>query len=314
MKTHIKHHIIVTIVFLNCVQVFAQQLPQFTQYMFNTISINPAYAGSRQTLNVTGLHRSQWVGIEGAPQTQTASIHSPLRNEKIGLGLSLINDQLGFENFSYIYTDFSYTIRTGEKTKLAFGLKAGVTFFDLDQELLDDPTVANDPFFNDFSNRIVPNVGAGLYWHTNKWYIGLSAPRILNNDLNNTRNNVQADFIALERINYFLTAGYVFDLSDATKFKPSILARATNGAPASFDFTANFLFYEKFWLGAAYRINERTGALGGLADFQISKQLRIGYAYEYPLSDLNAYTGGTHEILLIFEVFKSKRIKSPRYF
>ncbi len=314
MKTHIKHLIILATVLLSGLSAFSQQLPQFTQYMFNTISINPAYAGSRQTLNITGLHRSQWVGIEGAPVTQTASIHSPLRNEKIGLGLSFINDQLGFENFSYVYGDFSYTIRTGEKTKLAFGMKAGVTFFNLDQTLLNDPTIVDDPFFNEFSNRVVPNIGAGFYWHTNKWYIGLSAPRILNSDLNNTRDNVQAEFVALERINYFLTAGYVFDLSDVTKFKPSILARATNGAPASFDFTANFLFYEKFWLGAAYRINERTEALGGLADFQISKQMRIGYAYEYPLSDLNAFTSGTHEILLIFEVFKSKRIKSPRYF
>lgn len=299
---------------MSCMTTLAQQLPQFTQYQFNTVTINPAYAGSRGTLNFTGVHRSQWVGIEGAPETQTASIHSPLRNEKVGLGLSFINDHLGFENFAYVYGDFSYTINTSENVKLAFGIKGGFTVFNLDQELLTDPSIAEDPFFNNFSNRISPNVGAGIYWHSNKWYVGLSAPRLINNDNNRTRNNINTDFVALERVNYFLTAGYVFNLSNTTKFKPSFLARATNGAPASFDFSGSFLFNEKIWLGGSYRINERTQAIAGLADFQISKQLRIGYAYEYPLSDLNAFTGGTHEILLIFEVFKSRRVKSPRYF
>ena len=168
---------------------FAQQLPQFTQYMFNTISINPAYAGSRETLSIVGLHRSQWVGLEGGPETQTLSIHTPMRNENVGLGLSFINDHLGYENFSYIYGDFSYTIQTGVNSKLAFGLKAGFTHYSLDEELLSDPSVVNDPFFNDISNRWSPNFGAGLYWHSNRWYLGFSAPRILNTDYNKSRDN-----------------------------------------------------------------------------------------------------------------------------
>jgi type IX secretion system PorP/SprF family membrane protein len=292
---------------------FAQQLPQFTQYMFNTISINPAYAGSRETFSAIGLHRSQWVGLEGGPETQTLSMHTPLRNENIGLGLSFINDKLGYENFSYIYGDFSYTIQTGVNSKLAFGLKAGFTHYSLDQELLTDPSVVNDPFFNDVSNRWSPNVGAGLYWHSQRWYVGLSAPRILNTDYNKGRNGT-LDYVALERISYYVTGGYVFDLSETTKLKPSVLLKATNGAPLSFDISANFLFNETFWIGAGYRINENAAAIGGIADFQISKQMRIGYAYEYPISDLRPYTSGTHEVLLMFEVFKSKRIKSPRYF
>jgi len=235
MKKIIKYNfILVVITLFSSSSAVAQQLPQFTQYQFNTISINPAYAGSRGTLNFTGLHRSQWVGLEGAPETQTASIHSPLRNEKVGLGLSVVNDHLGFENFFYVYGDFSYSIQIGPRTKLAFGLKAGLTFFNLDQELLTDPTVVPDSFFNEFSNRVIPNFGAGIYWHSDRWYLGLSAPRILNNDLNETRDNVNADFVALERVNYFLTGGYVFDIGGTTKFKPSFLARATNGAPASF--------------------------------------------------------------------------------
>jgi type IX secretion system PorP/SprF family membrane protein len=291
----------------------AQQLPQFTQYMFNTISINPAYAGSRETFSVVGLHRSQWVGLEGGPETQTLSIHSPLRNDKVGLGFSFINDKLGYENFSYLYADFSYTIQTGVNSELAFGIKGGFTHYNLDEELLNDPSVVNDPFFNDVSNRWSPNVGAGLYWHSQRWYLGLSAPRILNTDYNNGQQGT-LDYVALERISYYITGGYVFDLSETTKLKPSVLLKATNGAPLSFDISANFLFNETFWIGGGYRINQNAAAIGGIADFQVSKQLRIGYAYEYPISDLRPYTSGTHEVLLMFEVFKSKRIKSPRYF
>jgi type IX secretion system PorP/SprF family membrane protein len=302
----VKFNIIAFILF-NCWIGVAQQLPQFTQYMYNTISINPAYAGSRETLSVVGLHRSQWVGLEGGPTTQTLSIHTPLRNEKIGLGLSIINDELGYENLSYIYGDFSYTIQTSEKAKLAFGLKAGFTSYSLDPEYrqsqIDDPTIRG------IEDRWSPNIGAGVYWNTNRWYLGLSAPRILT-----TNNNREEGYQALERISYYFTGGYVFDLGESTKFKPAMLLKATNGAPLSFDITANFLFNEVFWIGGSYRINERASAIGGIADFQISKQFRIGYAYEYPLSDLRPYTSGTHEVLIMFEVFKSKRVKSPRYF
>ena len=302
----------VAIILLGISSGLAQQLPQFTQYMFNTIAINPAYAGSRGTFSAVALHRSQWVGLEGGPETQTLSMHAPLRNEKIGIGLSFINDHLGYENFSYIYGDFSYTIQTGVNSKLAFGIKAGFTHYNIDEELLNDPSIINDPFFNEVSNRWSPNVGAGLYWHTNRWYIGLSTPRILNTDNNGGSGN--SDYAALERNSYYLTGGYVFDLSETTKLKPSVLLKGTNGAPLSFDISANFLFNDVFWVGAGYRINQSAAAIGGIVDFQVSRQIRIGYAYEYPISDIRAYTSGTHEILLMFEVFKSKRIKSPRYF
>ncbi|WP_445957433.1 PorP/SprF family type IX secretion system membrane protein [Yeosuana sp.] len=304
---------IVIIILFNCLTGVAQQLPQFTQYMYNTISINPAYAGSRETLSVVGLHRSQWVGLEGGPTTQTLSIHSPMRNDRIGLGLSFIRDQLGYENSTYLYGDFSYTIPFGEESKLAFGIKGGFTQYSLDRSILDDPFVVIDPFFNDISNRWAPNVGLGIYWNTNKWYIGLSAPRVFNNDYNNSKNG-NISYVALERVSYYFTGGYVFDVGGTTKFKPAFLAKATNGAPLSFDITANFLFNETLWLGGAYRINESAAAFGGIVDFQVSRQLRIGYAYEYPISDIRPYTSGTHEVLLMFEIFNSKRIKSPRYF
>lgn len=302
----IKFNIIAVILFSSSMGI-AQQLPQFTQYMYNTISINPAYAGSRETLSIVGLHRSQWVGLEGAPTTQTLSINTPLRNDKVGLGFSFINDELGYENFSYLYADFSYNINTSEDTKLYFGIKGGFTSYSLDAEYR--ASQANDPAIFGIEDRWSPNVGAGVYWTSDRWYLGLSAPRILNTDTNR-----KDGFEALERVSYYFTGGYVFDLSENVKLKPAALLKATNGAPLSFDITANFLFNEKFWIGAGYRFDERAGEFAGLVDFQVSKQLRIGYSYGYPISDLRPYTSGTHEVLLMFEIFKSQRIKSPRYF
>lgn len=305
MKKFIKFNIIV-IALLSLSSAFSQQLPQFTQYMYNTISINPAYAGSRETLSFVGLHRRQWVGIDGGPTTSTASLHTPLRNEKVGLGFSFINDELGYQNFTYLYADFSYTVQVGQKTKLAFGLKGGFTSYSVDQELL--IAEPDDPAIFGIQNRFSPNIGAGAFLHTNKWYLGLSTPRILNTD------DVDGDIQALERVSYYLTGGYVFDLTETVKLKPAALIKATNGAPISYDLTANFLFNEKLWLGVGYRINEATAAFSGIVDFQVSQQLRIGYAYDHPISDIRPYSSGTHELLLMYEFKKSKRVKSPRYF
>ena len=305
----IKHHII-AIALLSCTVGIAQQLPQFTQYMYNTISINPAYAGSREALSIVGLHRSQWVGFKGGPITQTLSIHSPLRNDRIGLGLSFIEDDLGPQNFTYLYADFSYSIPTGDDGKLAFGVKGGFTQFSFDSDFRLDDSNINDPLIYGTQDRWSPNIGAGVYWSTNRLYLGLSAPRILNTDMNK-----EEGFEALERISYYFTGGVVFDLSKSFKFKPAFLIKATNGAPLSYDLTANFLYNEKFWLGGSYRINEQTAAIGGIVDFQVSRQLRIGYAYEKPISDIASYTTGTHEILLMYEFkFISSKLKSPRYF
>lgn len=304
-------HLILAFALFGCATGIAQQLPQFTQYMYNTISVNPAYAGSREALSIVGLHRSQWVGFKGGPITQTFSIHTPLRNDRIGLGLSFIEDDLGPQNFSYLYGDFSYSIPTGYDGKLSFGLKAGFTQFSFDTDFRLDPDNQNDPLIYGTEDRWTPNLGAGVYWSTNRIYAGLSAPRILNNDFSNKND----DFEALERISYYFTVGGVIDLSKNIKFKPAGLIKATNGAPLSFDLTANFLFNEKLWLGGSYRINEQTAAIGGIADFQISRQLRIGYAYEKPISDIADYTSGTHEILLMYEFkFLSSKLKSPRYF
>ncbi|MBC3759516.1 type IX secretion system membrane protein PorP/SprF [Hyunsoonleella sp. SJ7] len=305
----IKHYIIAFALF-SCTVGVAQQLPQFTQYMYNTISINPAYAGSREALSIIALHRSQWVGFDGGPITQTLSIHTPLRNDRIGLGLTFIEDDLGYENFTYLYGDFSYTIPTGAKGNLAFGLKGGFTQYSLDAEFLNDPTIVADDFFRGYQRVWTPNIGLGVYWSTDRVYVGVSAPRVLNTDRNKNEG-----FEALERISYYATAGVVIDLSEKFKLKPSTLLKATNGAPLSLDLTTSFLYDEKFWLGGSYRINQDTAALGLFLDFQISPQLRIGYSYEHPFSEIRSYTSGTHEALLIYEFkFVSSKLKSPRYF
>ena len=288
----------------------AQQMPQFTQYMYNTIAINPAYAGSREVLSIVALGRNQWTGFDGGPQTQTLSINSPLRNEKIGLGLSLINDTAGYENFTYVYADFSYTINLGDRTKLAFGVDAGATSYKLSDELYNGVEIGQDPYFDERLDRWNPNFGAGILLHSDRWFAGFSIPRLINNDTNN-----QTEYAALERVHYYVIGGYVFDLGKSVKFKPSILAKYTDNAPISTDFTANFLFNEKLWLGASYRANGQQGAFGALIDFQVTQQFRIGYTYELPTGEIRPYTSGSQEILLMYEFrFTKKNLKSPRYF
>ncbi len=282
----------------------AQQLPQFTQYMFNTISVNPAYAGSREGLSLTALHRNQWAGLEGNPTTSTFSFHTPMNNERVGLGLSYITDKLGFESTNYVYGDFSYSIPVSFNARLSFGLKAGFTNYRLQNPDL------NDPFFNANFNSWKPNFGAGLYLSTDRWYAGISSPRILNTDLN------EGEFQALERNSYYAIGGLVLDLSLDIKFRPSVITKFTNGAPATYDITSSFLFYEKFWAGASYRFNDASN-FGAFMDYQISRDIRIGYAYDLPTATIRPYSGGTHEVILIFEpklIRKNNLYKSPRYF
>ncbi len=286
----------------------AQQLPQFTQYMYNTISINPAYAGSREAFTLVGLHRNQWLGFPGAPTTQTLSVHSPLKNEQIGLGFSVINDELGFENFVYMYGDFSYTIKLNEISKLAFGLKAGYTAFSLDNRLF--TSNPDDQLIGRIENRWLPNIGAGVMWLWEKGYLGLSAPRLVNHNYTS-----DSQYGARERVSYYFTGGYVFNIGLETKFKPAFMLKATNGATLSTDLSANFLFFEKLWLGTAYRFNNTAGAVGFMADFQVLKNWRLGYTFELPTSEIRPYTHGTHEIILMFEVFNPRRrVTSPRYY
>jgi len=285
----------------------AQQLPQFTQYVYNTMSVNPAYAGSRETLSATALHRNQWAGIEGNPTTSTLSIHSPVKFSQVGLGLSYINDRTGAESRNFIYGNFSYTVPLSDEVNMALGLNGGVTNYDLDTNTL-DPT-GTDPFLTAGFSKWNPNIGAGIYVSSRMWYIGISSPRLLNTDLN------EGESVALERNSYYVIGGKVFDVGQSTKFKTTAIAKFTNGAPSTYDVTANFLFFDKLWLGASYRFNDADN-FGVMADYQLSNSFRVGYAYDIPTADNAPTTGGTHELILIYElpIKRLGGIKSPRFF
>jgi len=285
----------------------AQQDAQFTQYMYNTISINPAYAGSRGVLSIFALHRDQWVGLDGAPKTNTISINTPINNSNIGLGVSLVNDKIGPTNENQFSVDLSYTIPTSETWKLSFGIKGTADIFNLDITKL-NPENQGDPQFQNLDNDFSPNIGAGIYWHSDKAYIGLSVPNFI--QTNRYDDNDVA--IYKDKINYYLMGGYIFDFSQEVKFKPAVLTKMVEGAPLQVDVSANFLFFEKLTLGVAYRWDAAVSAMAG---FQITDGLYIGYGYDNETTNLRNYNSGSHEIFLRYEFFKNNsKMTTPRFF
>ena len=285
---------------------FAQQDAQFTQYMYNTININPAYAGSRGALSVFALHRTQWVGLDGAPVTNAVSVNTPFNNSRLGLGVSIINDKIGPTHENTISADLSYTIPTSEKVKLSFGVKATANLFDLDVTRLNP--VDDDPSLHDYNNKFSPNIGAGVYLHSDKAYVGLSIPNFI--ESNRYDDNEVAIF--KEKINYYLIAGYILDLNSSIKFKPALLTKMVKGAPLQVDVSGNFMFNDKFVLGVAYRWS---AAITAMAGFQISDAMYIGYGYDLETTNLNNYNSGSHEIFLRYELFKKNdKITTQRFF
>ncbi|WDF57971.1 type IX secretion system membrane protein PorP/SprF [Flavobacterium sp. KACC 22758] len=288
---------------------YAQQDAQYTQYMYNTININPAYAGSRGALSIFGLYRTQWVGLDGAPETSAFSINTPINNSRLGVGLSLVNDKIGPTNDTDISADISYTVQTLADFKLSFGIKATGNLFNLDINKL-NPSQQGDPQFQDLDNKFSPNIGAGIYWHSDKAYIGLSVPNFI--ETNQYDDNDVA--IYKSKINYYLIGGYVFNLDKYQnfKFKPATLIKMTDGAPLQVDISANFMFIERFVVGVAYRWDASVSALAG---FQITDGLYIGYGYDRETSNLNNYNSGSHEIFLRYEFFKKNgKMTTPRFF
>jgi type IX secretion system PorP/SprF family membrane protein len=292
---------------LTCFTGFAQQDAQFTQYMYNTININPAYAGSRGVMSVFGLHRTQWVGLDGAPTTNAFSLNTPINNSNIGIGLSVVSDKIGPTKDNTLSADVSYTIPTSETYKLSFGIKASANMFNLDTSLL-NPANANDPNLQNFNNEISPNFGAGIYLHSDKLYLGVSVP----NFLQDSKYNDNAVAVFQERMTFYFIGGYVFDLSQSVKFKPAILTKAVTGSPLQVDTSANFLFFDKLMLGGAYRWS---AAFSAMAGFQITDGLFIGYSYDMETTELKNYNSGSHEVFLRFELFsKVSKMVSPRFF
>lgn len=315
----IKKSILLPILFIGITiqGLIAQQDAQYTQYMFNTLSVNPAYAGSRGQLTFASLYRSQWIGLEGAPETFTINLHSPIRESRLGYGISIVNDNIGDGVVQETYLDavLSYTIDVGIDNKLSFGLSAGGDFISLDFNALrnfDQEVVQQD----NIDNRFSPNFGLGLYYHTPKFYLGLSAPNVLETEFfdngNNDANSV--NFLSSERINFYLITGYVFDIGSNLKFKPALLTKAVGGAPLQVDLSASFLFNDKFSIGAAYRWD---AAVSGLAGFQITDQVMLGLAYDRETTQLGGaqFNDGSFEVFLRFELLKRfQRTVSPRFF
>ena len=308
-----KYLIIITLVVAGIQSIAAQQDAQYTQYMYNTIAVNPAYAGSRGVFSIGALHRSQWVGLDGAPVTQTLNFHTPVSN-RVGLGLSIVNDEIGNGTNQDTYFDaaFSYTIPTSEEGKLSFGLKAGGHFLNIDfTKLRNYGAETNLP---NIDNKFSPNFGAGVYYHTDKFYTGLSVPNFLQTEHFDNSGTNSSSFLAEERLNIYLITGYVFDLNPNLKFKPAALVKAVKGAPLQLDASANFLINDKFSLGAAYRWD---AAVSLLAGFQISDQFMLGLAYDRETTDLGAtrFNDGSFEVFLRYEFLtRYKKVLTPRFF
>ncbi len=296
-----KNFITLLIIFFGVDSLMAQQTPQFTQYLFNPTSTNPAFAGSAEGLSAVLMHRSQWTDFREGPSTQSVSLHSPLSNEKVGLGFSFINDGLGNENFMYFNGDFSYTLQLNEKVKLALGLKAGVTNYSLSGEFLNKPEVQKDPYFSEYSDSWKPNFGVGSYLYGKRWYAALSVTQLLSNEQLSSFSDGM-EYKHAEATSIYLTGGYEFKLSSTLVLKPTTMLKFSDEQPLYWDLGTNFIFYKKLWLGVNYRFNN-FDTLGALASFTVWDNLNVGYAYEFPVSDLGPSTGGTHEFFLSYNLF-----------
>jgi len=285
----------------------AQQDPMYTQYMFNTLSVNPAYAGSREAISLVGLYRTQWVGLAGAPVTQTFTVHTPVPRKHMGWGISVVNDVVGPVHQTQLFVDYAYELQVTKLGRLRMGLKGGFGLYngDLEGEKRD---VQSDPLVVNFSGKFLPNIGVGLYYYGPKGYIGVSAPKLIKKNL--TINDVE---IGPSRNHWFLIGGYLFDLSKDFTFKPSFLMKAVSGAPMELDLTGMLYMYERLGLGVSYRTGDSFSAL---AQVFITPGLYVGYAHDFTLTPLKDYSRGTHEFILGYDYWLKERarIHSPRFF
>lgn len=299
--------LLIVIILFSGFAALAQQDAQYTQYMYNTISINPAYAGSRGAMSIFGQHRSQWVGINGAPVTNVFSVNSPIYNSNLGVGLSVITDKIGPTRDSSLSGDLSYTLQLSGSHKVSFGIKATTDLFHLDTSML-NPLDKNDPSLQNFNSLISFNFGAGVYYHSDMAYFGISVPSFLEKYKYND-NNIS---VFQERMAFYTIGGYVFNFSPILKFKPAFLTKYVAGAPLQIDVSANFLFFEKLTLGTAYR---SSAAVSALAGFQVADILFLGYSFDQEMTPLRRFNSGSHEIFIRFELQnKTKKIVTPRFF
>lgn len=316
IKLLIKYSLISTILLL-FFQVRGQQDPQYTQYMYNMSLVNPGYATDSGSMNFGALYRAQWVGSVGGPTTGTFFAHSPLA-KNVEVGLSIVHDEIGdIVKESGVFADFAYVLKINETNKISFGLKAGASFFSTNfNGFVYSDDLPDTAFANNIS-KTFPNIGVGTFYFGENYYFGLSSPNLLSTKHLERKEGVIMN--GIETIHYFLTGGYVFNLNDNLKFKPAFMARTASGVPLAVDITSNFLINNKVELGVGYRVGD---AVSGLANFRVTRDIRIGYAYDYTLSNLGRFSSGSHEIMVLFDISKNKDKeddskgydKSPRFF
>jgi len=301
------HQVFILFLMLTSLNLWSQQEAQFTQYMYNTVVVNPAYAGSRGMLSFFGQYRAQWIGLEGAPVNQVFTMNTPIGESGWGTGMSFMNESVGPINNANIHTDLSYSIQTSENFKLSMGIKFSVQLFSLDVNRL-NAFQPEDPTFQSISATPRPNVGAGVFWHSDKFYLGLSTPSFFEtSDYND--NEIK---VFKERLTTYFIGGYVYDLNETWQMKPAFLIKSTYGAPMQTDISLNFQGYEKIVLGSAWR---NSGSFSGLAGFQINPTIFFGYTYDSETTALRRFNSGSHELFLRFEILPTnKKIVSPRFF
>lgn len=309
MIKNLKIAVIITMTFLS-ITLSAQQEVQNSFYMFNSSILNPAYAGSRDALSVVVDARSQWTGWKGAPKTNSFIMHTPLMNESIGVGLNVVNDVIGPTNKTALFGDFAYRLRLNKKNdRLCFGIRAGADLIRNNLSSLSvndaaDPLVINNTNFN--TNTF--NTGAGVYYYGQRFFVGLTAPKIIPNKLSKDVNFADSKQV----LHYYLIAGYVFKLNSLWDLKPGCAIKYTQNAPLSIDGNLSVLFNEKIWFGVMYR---HGSAAGANIVYNFTKQLRVGYAYDYSINNMGKYSPSSHEVILGFDFLSNqKALKSPRYF
>ncbi len=286
----------------------AQQDPMFTQYMFNTLTINPAYAGSREMLSLMVLGRQQWVGFEGAPTTATFTGHLPVY-KNMAMGASLIYDTYGPVNQTSFFIDYAYHLKMSDKLKMSLGLNGGFNNYAIDFIGLDKTYSNDESYYNANEQTLLSNFGFGVYLYSQRFYLGLSVPRIMENSF---EEGAESYGNGNEVRHYYGMMGVVFHLNDHFVLRPSVMTRLAQGSPFSVDLNVNTVLYDKFWIGAMYRLNE---SLGGILQFQINKQIRFGYAFDLNTNQLSSYHSGSHELMINYEFnFNKERVINPRYF
>ena len=283
-----------------------QQEAMFTHYGYNTLAMNPAYAGSRSAMTFTLLNRSQWVGFEGAPTTQTFTTHTPVAGSKLGLGLSVIQDNIGPTKNTSVVLDAAYRLKLDERSTLSFGLKGGLAALqtDVSQLPLDNPDDPN--FLGGTAKSLKPNLGFGMYFSRERWYVGVSTPKIIEHKIAGTSGKQQR--------HYFAIAGAMLQMTDQVAFRPTTFLKVTTGAPMQLDITGTFVFNNRFWTGAMYRTGDAAGFLAGV---NLNEQLAIGYSFDFSFTNTTfTYNLGSHEVMLRYDLIfgNQKRVISPRYF